>query len=388
MFCKNCGRQIPDNAAFCPACGTKRSGGDSFGDAKSGRDIKNLPDYAKENDLNRSGDAIDTNRKDFSLADSGKKKFSLADSGQKKFTLSGSGQKKFSLSGKDKDPGDGIVRISANREPAPPPKSPTGFVNPLKDSGKTVFHDEPAEPQNAPSAPEVKPAPEMRPAPDVRSYTPRPDAAPEVKPAPEMKPYAPRPAAEPPREPASEQAAQTAQAVFDVGDGAAENTPDGQFMDESGGRTGFVNPLKDSGQDIRWGSDGDRNEAQNVEAVGDPEEIDSHMAFSIFTLLCCCQPTSILAIIFSFMVNQEVKKGNYEQARKFSNLAKIFCWISIVLSLFCGGVSSIVDSEKWNINLPASSSVDEDEEESESRTDYESDSPAPDKPANKPAGNR
>ena len=58
MFCKNCGRQIPDNAAFCPACGTKRSGGDTFGEEKSGRDIKNLPSYAKENDLNRSGDAI------------------------------------------------------------------------------------------------------------------------------------------------------------------------------------------------------------------------------------------------------------------------------------------------------------------------------------------
>ena len=366
MFCKNCGRQIPDNAAFCPACGTKRSGGDSFGDAKSGRDIKNLPDYAKENDLNRSGDAIDTNRKDFSLADSGKKKFSLADSGQKKFTLSGSGQKKFSLSGKDKDPGDGIVRISANREPAPPPKSPTGFVNPLKDSGKTVFHDEPAAPQNAPSAPEVKPAPEM-------------------------KPYAPRPAAEPPREPASEQAAQTAQAVFDVDDGAAENTPDGQFMDESGGRTGFVNPLKDSGQDIRWGSDGDRNEAQNVEAVGDPEEIDSHMAFSVFTLLCCCQPTSVLAIIFSFMVTQEVKKGNYEQARKFSNLAKIFCWISIILSLFCGGVSSIVDSEKWGVDLPASTSTsaeEDDGEDSGSGEVYESEIPAPNMPADNPANNR
>ena len=61
-----------------------------------------------------------------------------------KFSLSGAGQKKFSLSGTDKD--DGIVRISANREPAAPPKNPTGFVNPLKDSGKTVFRDEPAEP--------------------------------------------------------------------------------------------------------------------------------------------------------------------------------------------------------------------------------------------------
>ena len=88
MFCKNCGRQIPDNAAFCPACGTKRSGGDTFGESKSGRDIKNLPSYAKENDLNRSGDAIDSDRVKFSLFDSGQKKFSLSDKGQQKFSLS------------------------------------------------------------------------------------------------------------------------------------------------------------------------------------------------------------------------------------------------------------------------------------------------------------
>ena len=162
MFCKNCGRQIPDNAAFCPACGTKRSGGDSFGDAKSGRDIKDLPSYAKENDLNRSGDAIDTNRQGFSLSGSGQKKFSLSDSGQKKFSLSDSGQKKFSLSDKDKDSGDGIVRISSNREPAAPPKTPTGFVNPLKDSGKTVFRNESAtQTQPAASAPKAAPAPQQ-----------------------------------------------------------------------------------------------------------------------------------------------------------------------------------------------------------------------------------
>ena len=142
MFCKNCGRQIPDEAAFCPACGTKRSGGATYDDDRSGRDIKNLPNYAKENDLHRSGTAVDTKRDKFSLSDSGQKKFSLSDSGQKKFSLSDkdSGQKKFSLSGRDDG---GIVRISASHEPAAPPKNPTGFVNPLKDSGKTVFHDEP-----------------------------------------------------------------------------------------------------------------------------------------------------------------------------------------------------------------------------------------------------
>ena len=298
MFCKNCGRQIPDNAAFCPACGTKRSGGDTFGESKSGRDIKNLPNYAKENDLNRSGDAIDTNRQKFSLSDNGKK-FSLSGSDQQKFSLSG--QKKFSLSDKSKDSGDGIVRISANREPAAPPKAPTGFVNPLKDSGKTVFRDEPAADTTKPAA-----------------------SAQEASPAPEK---------------TGTQTAQAASAVLD--DGAEKNNAGGEA-------TGFVNPLKDSGQDIRWGSDGDRNETKDAEVVGDPSEIESHMGFAVFTLLCCCQPTSIAAIVFAAMVSQEVKKGNFKQAQYYSNLAKIFCWISIILSIFCGGISSITNMDEWS----------------------------------------
>ena len=185
MFCKNCGRQLSDDESFCPGCGTKRAV-DTFGDGRSSADMKNLPNYAKESDLHQSGHAIDSDRKKFSLSDSGQKKFSLSDSGQNKFSLSGN-EKKFSLSDKGKGSGDGIVRITANREPPPPPKAPTGFVNPLKDSGKTVFHDEPAAPQTAPNGgissrprqPEVKPAPEMKP------YPPRPAAAPEIKLSPE-----------------------------------------------------------------------------------------------------------------------------------------------------------------------------------------------------------
>ena len=280
MFCKNCGRQIPDNAAFCPACGTKRSGGDTFGETKTGRDIKNLPSYAKESDLNRSGDAIDSDRVKFNLSDSGQKKFSLSDSGQKKFSLSG-GDKKFSLSDKNKDSGDGIVRISANREP-------TGFVNPLKDSGKTVFRDEPA----------------------AKTEKAEPQSA-----APEQE---------------------------------AHIAPEQAAGGETEEKTGFVNPLKGSDQNIHWGSDGDRNETKDAKFVGDPAEIDSHMGFAIFTLICCCQPTSIAAIVFAAMVSQEVKKGNYEQAQKYANLANIFCWISIGLSIFCGGISSITNMDEWS----------------------------------------
>ena len=135
-------------------------------------------------------------------------------------------------------------------------------------------------------------------------------------------------------------AAQSASNDFRKSSAAAE----GNASTSSGSEeqpTGFVNPFKGSDQNIHWGSDGDRNETQNSEFAGDPSEIETHLGFSIFATLCCCQPTGIVAIIFSVLVTQEVNKGNYEQAEKYSNLAKIFCWISIVLGLFCGGGSSI-----------------------------------------------
>ena len=282
MFCKNCGRQIPDNAAFCPACGTKRSGGDTLNNEQSGRDIKNLPNYAKENDLYRSGNVVDSNSGKFSLS---------SDPGQKKFSLSGDpGQKKFSLSGRDDG---GIVRISTNREPA----APTGFVNPLKDSGrKTVFHDEPAEntAKNTPSAP----------------------------------------AAQEPSAHQSEQPARNVTPVF---------VEDGPAKPETGSDepTGFVNPLKDSDQVIRLGSDGDRNEAKSGGFSGDPSEIDSHMGFAIFVTLCCCLPTGIAAIVFASQVSTHIKNGNYEEAQKSADRAQLFCWISLGLGLLCNVGSSV-----------------------------------------------
>ena len=229
MFCKNCGRQLPDNATFCPGCGTKRSGGDhSYEDGRSSADIKNLPSYAKEND--RSGHAVDSDRKKFSLTDSGQKKFSLSDSGRDKFSLSDKSRK---------DDGDGIVRISASREPAAPPKEPSGFVNPLKEAGR----------------------------------------------------------------------------------------------------------------DIHWGSDGDRN--QQAEDVG---EIDSHMGFAIFVTvlgLCNCLNLvlGITAIVFASQVQKYIEEGNFEQARKSSNTAKILCWISLglmllglLMSLVSGALSAFFEA--------------------------------------------
>jgi len=314
MFCKNCGRQLSDNETFCPGCGTKRPGGSgACGDERSSSDMKNLPSYAKENDLHHGGHAVDSDRKAFSLSgDPNQKKFSL--SGQNKFTLSDSGKNKFSISGDSrKDTGDGIVRITTSREPAASPKAPTGFVNPLKDSGKTVFRSDseasaPAQPEQTASA--AKPA----------------QAAPVPPPA------------------------------GTDSQGTAPREPDA-ILDGNDGPTGFVNPLKNAEQDIHWGSDGDRNETKGgTQFAGDPRDIDSHMGFAIFvTILGCCNCLNlvlgIIAIVFASQVQKHIEEGNYEQAKKSADTARILCWISLglmllgfVMSFVTGAISAFLEA--------------------------------------------
>ena len=334
MFCKNCGRQLPDNADFCPGCGTKRSGGDNaYGDGRSDADMKNLPDYTKENERNRAGFAVDSDRKKFSLSgDSDRKKFSLSgDSDRKKFSLSG--QNKFSLSDKSrKDDGGGIVRLSAGKKPDAQPKEPTGFVNPLKNSGGTVFRSD--SPKNevdrkttADAAP-TKPATPAEPGKAVR-----PDAAPAAAP----------PTVTPPTftstsqdMPSGSSEPEKTGSVFSrpAQDASSGNPPEGPGSGEAE-PTGFVNPMKGSDQGIQWGSDGDRNTSE----AGNIGKIDSHMGFAIaMTALCACDccfslPVDIIAIVFASRVSVHLQNGNFEQAKKCSDTALILCWVSLAIKI-------------------------------------------------------
>ena len=291
MFCKNCGRQIPDNAPFCPACGTKRSDSGTSADERSGVDIRNLPSYAKE--IDRSGQIIDSDRKKFSLSDPDRRKFSLSDSGRDKFSLSDSGRDKFSLSDKSRKGDDGgIVRLTSSREPAEqkkepaaPRKEPVGFVNPMKDSGGTVFRSG--------SAPDTTAAGRAK----DKTATPADDTTVATASSVQSEQTAPR-------EP---------DAVIEGNDNAG----------------GFVNPLKEAGRDIHWGSDGDRN--QKTPDIG---EIDSHMGFAIIvTALSCCNclslATGIAAIVFASQVSKYVRDGNFEQAKKSADTAYTLCWVSL-----------------------------------------------------------
>ena len=154
MFCKNCGRQIPDDATFCPSCGTKKSSGsNTFGEERSDSDMKNLPNYAKENDLRKTDAVFDSSRKKFSLTGDDRKTFSLSD---------GAGRKPFSLSKQPDEPkrDDGFVRsntVQAN--PAPQSVAPPPAMKPAPTMAKpapAAIPSKPAEPVKP-----AEPAPEQ-----------------------------------------------------------------------------------------------------------------------------------------------------------------------------------------------------------------------------------
>jgi len=327
MFCKNCGRQLPDNAAFCPGCGEKRPDGEAYADGRSSTDIRNLPNYAKE--IDRSGHAVDSDRKKFSLSDPDRKKFSLSDSGREKFSLSDKSRK---------DDGGGIVRLTSSREkaappkesPAPPkesvvptkepvatpkepaaqpknpvfptkepaaqPKEQTGFVNPLKDSGGTVFR--------------------FGDTSGVHASEPTENAS-----------------AASPATSAQEDASAASPATFVQQEYTAPREPD-EVIEGKDGASGFVNPLKKAGLDIHLGSDGDRNQPAD-----DSGEINSpHLKFAVWMVILsctCCNPVTlilgIIAIVFAFQVAASSRSGNLGIALQKAAVARVLCWITFGL---------------------------------------------------------
>jgi len=58
----------------------------------------------------------------------------------------------------------------------------------------------------------------------------------------------------------------------------------------------------------------------------------SWLGLSIFTFLCCVWPIGLAAIIFSCMVDSAYASGDYEGARRNSNIAK---WLNVA-AILCG----------------------------------------------------
>ena len=64
-----------------------------------------------------------------------------------------------------------------------------------------------------------------------------------------------------------------------------------------------------------------------------PPNIDNHMAFAIFSTLCCCIPGGIYAIVLAGKVKPLASVGDYNGALKAAENAKEWCWISVGLGI-------------------------------------------------------
>jgi hypothetical protein len=66
----------------------------------------------------------------------------------------------------------------------------------------------------------------------------------------------------------------------------------------------------------------------------DVEDIPNYLTQAILVTICCtCWPLGIVAIIQAARVNSLIAQGDYEGARRASDSAKMWCIITLVVSV-------------------------------------------------------
>lgn len=81
---------------------------------------------------------------------------------------------------------------------------------------------------------------------------------------------------------------------------------------------------------------------------GHSENIPNYLAQSILVTLCCCWPVGIAAIVNAAKVNSLVAQGKYDEARRASDQAKTYCWVSFVLGIIVQGVFAFIQIASMN----------------------------------------
>lgn len=77
-----------------------------------------------------------------------------------------------------------------------------------------------------------------------------------------------------------------------------------------------------------------------------PAKENDYLGYSIFTLLCCCLPLGIVALVYSIQTRDANNSGNTGQAQQSSRMARIFnhtalgvgivvliVWVAIVIAI-------------------------------------------------------
>ena len=64
--------------------------------------------------------------------------------------------------------------------------------------------------------------------------------------------------------------------------------------------------------------------------------VPNHLVWAILSTVCCCLPAGIVSIVYATQVNGKVAEGDYEAARKASEMAKNWAGVSVVLGIISG----------------------------------------------------
>ena len=66
---------------------------------------------------------------------------------------------------------------------------------------------------------------------------------------------------------------------------------------------------------------------------GWPAEVRTHLVFALLTLVLCCLPLAIPAIVYAVQVSGKVEQGDVEGALRASRRARLWSWISFGVGL-------------------------------------------------------
>lgn len=68
---------------------------------------------------------------------------------------------------------------------------------------------------------------------------------------------------------------------------------------------------------------------------------DNYLIWAILSIVLCCWPVGIVAVLYSTKVNKYWEQGKYDEARSASNSAKTWTIVSAVLGVIAGIIAAI-----------------------------------------------
>ncbi|XP_026574609.1 proline rich transmembrane protein 1B-like [Pseudonaja textilis] len=76
----------------------------------------------------------------------------------------------------------------------------------------------------------------------------------------------------------------------------------------------------------------------NVQPVNEPD----YLGYSIFTLLCCCLPLGIAALVYSILTQGANQRGDIASAKRYSTVALILDHIAVALGIILTTVTIVL----------------------------------------------